>query len=256
MPNRRHERRCQQGSVDVAPLTPARLLDTRDGTGGTNGPVGKASTVELAVHGQAGVPTDAKAAIVNITALNASRQSFVTVWPGAASKPATSTLNPQPGRVISNEIVVPIGDNGRINLYNHNGQVDLLVDLVGVVPATSTHIAPTPARLLDTRDGTGGTTIALGHRRSCNLPVAGKAGVPNDARAVVVNVTALNSATETFVSVWPSGAPRPATSTLNPRSNEVVANEIVVSLGTDGAINLYNHNGQVDLVIDIVGVLR
>ncbi len=70
---------------------------------------------------------------------------------------------------------------------------------------------------------------------------------------MLVNVTATDVAADTFVTVWPSGSPRPTASSLNPATGETGANLVVTPLGAGQTIDLYNHTGSVDLVADLGG---
>ena len=93
----------------------------------------------------------------------------------------------------------------------------------GLVAAAGTGYVslPSPARLLDTR--AGGATVdnqfaALGIRpfgSTLALPVAGRAGVPADAVAVVLNVTVTEAQGDGFITVFPCGAAQPTASNLN-----------------------------------------
>jgi hypothetical protein len=108
------------------------------------------------VTGCWGVPPSGVGAVVlNVTAVDASRATFVTVWPSGVSRPKASTLNPAAGGVSANEIIAKVGSNGQVSIYNHNGEVDLLFDVVGYLPSTSDYVPLTPARVLDTRVGDG-----------------------------------------------------------------------------------------------------
>ena len=49
------------------PLAPARILDTRDGTGAPAAKVGPGQTIDVPVLGQGGVPADATAVVINLT---------------------------------------------------------------------------------------------------------------------------------------------------------------------------------------------
>src|ERR1700709_1659637 len=67
------------GAGAVVPLTPARLLDTRSGDGGTK--LAARATLTLAVAGHGGVPSDGVAAVVlNGTALRSTAGGSVTAW--------------------------------------------------------------------------------------------------------------------------------------------------------------------------------
>jgi hypothetical protein len=85
------------------------------------------------------------------------------------------------------------------------------------------------------------------------VPVRGRAGVPESATVAVLTVTATNTAAAGFVTVWPSGDPRPNASNLNPSAaGQTVANTVPVLLGADGAVSLYS-SAPADLIIDLAG---
>ena len=85
------------------------------------------------------------------------------------------------------------------------------------------------------------------------LPLAGTNGIPADATAVVVNVTATNVAASTFVTVWPAGQVAPTTSNLNVVAGDTRANLVTVALGADGAIELRSAQATTDVVVDLAG---
>lgn len=114
------------------PLTPTRILDTRDGTGGFQARVGQTpialtvSTVAGSISGTA--PT---AVVLNVTVANPSTSSFLTLWPDGATRPTASDLNFLAGQVTSNLVVVKVGANGKIGSFNAAGTTDVIVDVVG-----------------------------------------------------------------------------------------------------------------------------
>ena len=119
------------------PLTPSRVLDTRDGTGSVKAPLGAREQRSVQVAGVGGVPSSGVGAVVlNVTAVNATRTGYVTVWPAGVERPLASTLNPEPGMVLANEIVAKVGSDGRVEVYNRNGTVDLIFDVVGYLPSS------------------------------------------------------------------------------------------------------------------------
>ena len=117
------------------PLVPERVLDTRDDTGDVAGAVGAGQTVSQQVAGVGSVPADAGAVAVNVTAADPTAMSHLRVWPTGEPMPLASTINFQPGVNIANMVIVEVGTDGRIDLYNHNGEVDIVLDVVGYFPA-------------------------------------------------------------------------------------------------------------------------
>ena len=229
--------------------TPLRVLDTRDGTGqAARGAVGAGQTIELSLAGI--VPPGATSVVLNVTAVDATEPTFVTVWPTGRTQPLASNLNPAPGVTSPNLVVVGLGDDQRVSLYNAYGSVHLVGDLAG--SHTDSFGAVSPVRVLDTRDGTGRPAPGeLPADTSFRLSLAGF--VPVDATAVVLNLTAVDATAPTFVTAWPAGRERPLASNLNPVPGRTTPNLVVVGLGDDQSIELYNAVGSVHLIADLFG---
>jgi len=234
-------------SLRFVPVTPARLLDTRP-TGASLGP---ASRIDVPVVGRAGIPADARAVAVNVTAVHSSGLTHVRAWPAGAPVPNASVTNTDPQRTSAATTIVGVGGEGRISLWNASGSTHLLVDVTGyfVDAATGSGFAAaaTPTRLLDTR--TDGGAVAGGTRRT--VQVAGRAGVPADATAVVLNVTS-TAGGQGYVSVVPRGAAAGVVSTVNHQPQRDVANRAVVPL-TGGAVDVDVAGASAHVVVDVVG---
>jgi hypothetical protein len=71
--------------------------------------------------------------------------------------------------------------------------------------------------------------------------------------AVVLNVAVTNPTADSFLTVWPAGSTQPIASDLNYGTGQTRANFVVVKVGADGKINLFNLAGSTDVVIDVVG---
>ena len=240
------------------PLSPARVLDTRDGTGGVpRRPLGAGSHVDLVVAGQGGVPASgADAVVLNVTVTNASAASYLTVYPTGSSPPVASNLNWKPGRTVANLVTVALGSGGMVSAYNGAGQVDVIFDVQGWYGSSPTTTrdglfnAVAPARLLDTR-GSGGP-IGAGQTRS--LTVTGRGGIPaTGAGAVVLNVTVTDGTSASYLTVYPGGSARPGTSSLNFLAGQQVPNRVIVPVGAGGTVNIFNAAGQVQVVVDVGG---
>ncbi|GAA5006159.1 right-handed parallel beta-helix repeat-containing protein [Kitasatospora paranensis] len=227
---------------------PARLLDTRKtGTRVTSG-----ATLPVQVSGKAGVPASATAVVLNVTAAKADSGGFLTVWPSGTDRPTTSSLNFEQGQTVANQVIVPIGPDGRIDLYS-NGNTHVVADVFGYYsPDGKGLFTPTvPVRLKDTRYDTPKTTLGGGGRLV--LPVAGTHGVPAGATAAVLNLTAATATADGWLSVWPDGTPWTGTSNLNTVPNRVVPNHAITPLGANGAIDVLNFAGRTDVVADLAG---
>ncbi len=112
-----------------------------------------------------------------------------------------------------------------------------------------------PSRIYDTRPGTGqpgqGQVITGGATRT--VQVAGLAGVPSDAMMVALNVTVTEPTASGYLTVFPTGSPRPTASNLNFTPGQTVPNLVNARLGSGGRIDLFNFAGNSQVVIDVVG---
>ena len=122
--------------------------------------------------------------------------------------------------------------------------------------ASGEYTPVTPARILDTRsgEGRGGVAGPLGPGVSVTVPVAGRGGVPaSGVSAVVLNATVVTPTAHGFLTVWPSGQPRPLASNLNFVPGQTVPNMVTVAVGTGGAVDVFNPAGSTHLLFDVVG---
>jgi uncharacterized protein (DUF1501 family) len=238
------------------PITPLRVFDTRDGTGGRTGGLNGAESWTFTFKDRFGIPGDAVAVAINLTSVDATSPSFVTVWPTGDTRPFTANLNPVPGLPVPNLVVARLGAGGAVSLFNNNGNVHLVGDLVGYFKTSSTAklSSLTPARLLDTRDGTGTSGPApLGPGASLDLVVAGRGGVPSDATAVALNVTVTQPSAASFLTVWPTGQPRPLAASLNMVPGQTVPNLVLAQVGAGGKVSIFNQQGATHVVADVLG---
>jgi len=124
------------GAVFV-PITPCRLFDTRAdaAVGPRNTPLTPAESYTQTVAGTNGnctIPTQATGVAMNVTAVNPSATSFLTIWPADAAKPLASNLNWTAGAPATpNKVDVKLSADGKISLFNNGGTVDVLADIVG-----------------------------------------------------------------------------------------------------------------------------
>jgi hypothetical protein len=202
------------------------------------------------------VPATGVAAVVlNVTATNATASSYLTVFPTGAPRPTASNLNFLAGQTVPNRVVVKVGTAGKVTIYNLTGNTDVVADVGGwFTDAASTaggsvFYGITPARILDTRSGGG----PIGPNGTLTVPVGGAGVVPATAKAVVMNVTVTNTTFSSYLTVWPDLVTRPTASDLNWVAGQTVPNLVIVQLGTNGSIDLYNLQGNTDVVLDVVG---
>ncbi len=116
----------------------------------------------------------------------------------------------------------------------------------------------TPCRLIDTRPvparvGTAGAFSADDTRTLQATGANGECTIPADAVGLALNVTATNSTSQSFLTLWPGGT-RPKASNLNPEAGAPpTPNAANVTLSATGTFNIYNFAGTVDVIVDING---
>jgi hypothetical protein len=122
-------------------------------------------------------------------------------------------------------------------------------------------VAITPCRLLDTRAGSVVPTrqTPLGPGETYTQSAHGNnglcSGIPADATALSLNVTAINATVAgTFLTFWPTGASRPDASSLNPAPGQPpTPNAVITDISPAGQFDIYNFSGNVDLLVDMNG---
>ena len=245
--------------------TPQRLFDTRPGPdAGPKGKIPAGGTIEVAVAERAGVPlTGARAVVLNLTVTESAGPNFVTVWPGSGATPTASSVNVNgSGESVANMVVVPLSADGTVKIYSLT-ETHVLADVLGYVTDDEAALASAglfvpvePSRLFDTREGepAAGPKGLIPANGSITTEIAGVGPVPQSAGAAVLNMAYI--ATEPgFITLWPTGARRPATSNVNASvGGDVRANGAIIRLGDGGDLDAYALS-PAHLVGDVFGFL-
>ncbi len=246
------------GALQFVPVTPCRLVDTRNTGGAIQG--GNSRDFPVPQEGGCNIPDTAAAYSLNVTVVPSGPLGFLTIWPTGESRPGTSLLNSYDGRVKANAAIVKSGNQGEVSVFVTNTSNVLLdIDGYSVLASNSTlafYPLP-PCRVADTRNPVGhlgGPYLKGDVERDFPVLESMCSGLPTDgsAKAYSLNFTAVPHGPLGFLTVWPNGQTRPTVSTLNSYSGQVVANAAIVPAGTGGEIGTFASN-DTDLVIDIDG---
>ena len=135
----------------------------------------------------------------------------------------------------------------------HTAQVTNATSLTG-----GSYVSVNPTRIADTRANSGqayaGDTLATGTTLQVQVPTS---VVPAGASGVVLNVAAVDPSAAGFISVLPGGATVPTgsslVSNLNFAAGDTVANLVTVGLSSTGTVEIYNHVGNTNVVVDVAG---
>jgi hypothetical protein len=181
------------------PITNCRIFDTRstEDVGPRQTPLGPDEEFVVDGRGETGnctIPEAATALQLNVTAVNATATTHLTVYPSDADLPLASNLNPQLGLGTAyNAVTTRLSDiEGEFSVYNYLGSIDVLADATGYfVPAD---MAPSGAKsvvlALDGEDVTDiGTTDESIISTPMTAPAAGTVVV--EAVASVTGVSGI-----------------------------------------------------------------
>ncbi|MGA3210479.1 MAG: protease pro-enzyme activation domain-containing protein [Terriglobales bacterium] len=256
--------------VQFVPVTPCRVVDTRNADGPFGGPEltgGTSRSFTIPSGPCTGIPTTAVAYSLNVTVVPPAPLGYLTIWPAGEGQPVVSTLNSLDGRIKANAAIVPAGTSGAVSVFVNN-TTNVVLDIDGYFEAgtgTSLEFYPlTPCRVADTRKSTGFAaglgSPSLVANTERDFPVLGASGntvpcdIPSSAKAYSLNMTAVppSGGNLGYLTVWPTGESQPLVSTLNDLTGTVVANAAIVPAGTGGDVAVYPSNAT-DLVIDVNG---
>lgn len=233
---------------------PTRLLDTRDG----GVPVQPQAAVPLRIAGNGGIPVGVTAVVLNVTVTDAARPGYITAYPDGTARPSTSNVNFTAGQTVPNLVIVPVGRDGNVDLFNGSwGTVDLVADVTGYFTPSmaSGYTAVGPVRLVDTRYGTGVAQGQVAGRGSFPVQIAGNNGLPNAGiAAVALNVTVTGAQGAGYLTAYPDGQQPPLASNVNFGPGQTIANSVIVPVGSDGRVGIFNGSYRpTDVVVDVVG---
>ena len=261
---------------NYTPLSPFRILDTR---GPPANPLGPSATRKLQVTGVGAtpVPVGAVAVVINVTEVNGTANSLLTVFPTGTPQPKASNLNFNARTVTPNLVTVALGGGGLISIFNSVGSVNVVVDVEGYFAQASgaTHAGEfhpiLPLRVCDTRSNSptpackAHGALVAGSPMLVTVTGTGGAAIPSDgtAEAAVLNLTAVAGTAATYLTVYPSSTSGTCTqaasvSTLNVVAGAVEANRVFVKLGPgpagpNTAVCVLLSNGKINIVLDANG---
>jgi hypothetical protein len=144
-------------------------------------------------NGDCTIPNQAVGLSLNVTAVGATRPTFLTIWPSGAL-PTASSLNPFPGEPPTpNAVATNLSGSGAFNIYNLQGSVNVIVDINGYYTKTSLQELNDRIAALETDNTTLKADIAASEANIASLDEAQPFTVASDP---IAGVTAQSTITE------------------------------------------------------------
>jgi hypothetical protein len=242
----------QTGALAFYPVSPCRVLDTRNSTGVLGGPSlssGATRTLPIRTASACNIPAQAAAYSLNLAAVPSGPLGFLTVWPSGQARPLASSLNASTGSVTANASIVQAGSNGSIDVFASSA-TGLVIDINGYFapPASGglTLYSVSPCRVLDTRQPPG--SAAPSGARDFQVSAAG-CGIPSSAPALVLGLTVVPAGSLGYLAVWAQGLMQPVVSSVNAPDGAITSNMAIVP-ATNGWVSSFLANPS-HMVIDV-----
>jgi hypothetical protein len=191
---------------------------------------------------------------------------YLYLGPAAMNDPTSSTLNFPVGDDRANGVTVALGPGGALGVTfvapAPGPTAHVIFDVTGYfVPNTSAakYQSVTPARVLDTRNGTGfytGVGPSSSHEAR-EFWVPGYGGVPSNAVAVTGNLTVTAQTSLGYLYLGPVAMNDPTSSTLNFPVGDDRANGVTVALSAVGSLHFTfvapNPGPTTHVIFDVTG---
>ena len=252
------------GAGKFVPLSQqVRLSDTRQPADGPYPYVDQGGDqgqhISVQVRGRAGIPENAVAAVLTVTAINRAEHNFVTVYPSGITAPYVSTLNlRRKSQAVANLATIQLGATGSVEVQSHD-DCKLIVDVAGYYLGVAGAVRDgrfigrdIPRRVFDSRGTTRGS-IGAGEQVAIDLT----SFVPSDASAVAINLTTTGTKGWGYLTCVPFGVSSiPETSNLNVDGvGQTRAAGAIVRVGDDGdrrGFRVWSHAGG-HVIVDLLG---
>ncbi len=246
---------CQVFGADYTPLTPTRLLNTRNATGvSTTTPLAAGATLTLPLPTVNAIPAaQVSAVVLSVTDTGPTAAGGLDVYGAGTADQGYAAVDYAAGATRSNLVTVPMTTG--ITVHNTSkGTVHVILDLEGYYSATGSGYEPlTPVRKLNTTTGlgAGGVKAPVAAKGSLTLTLSPTA--PTTATAAVLTVTASAPTAAGGLTIYPAGTTRPVPYDVDFAAKSTVTTQVVARVA-GGKVTLYNGSaGTVQLAVHLEG---
>lgn len=235
------------------PVTPTRIADTRDGTGGIDATrLEPGQVLRVRAADTSDVPSGVAAALaLNVTAAAPSADGYLTVHPCLDPAPGTSNVNFLAGQIAEpNAVITAVGADDEVCISTF-AETDVVVDVTGwFAPDGGFVPLAAPARVADSRDGVGQALARVEPGDVLTVDISDDATVG----AAALNVTAANTEAAGYLTVYPCTDGVPYASNVNYEADRAGSpNAVVTDLDDAGQVCITSST-PVDVIVDLAGV--
>ena len=240
------------------PVVAQRVLDTAVGVGARRAPVLAGRAVAVVVAGRSGIPPTAAAVLLAVSVTAGALAGRVMASATGSALPRTGGVAFDAGRVGSGLLLVRPGRSGSVTLTNLSRRpVNLHVSVVGWLrsgrPRGGGVAMVTPTLLLDTLTGVRTVRRPLGAAKALGVTVVGTGGVPRDAIAVLLTLTASRVRGSGRLVAYADGRPRPTGASLRVGPAVTSSSTVLAPVGRGGRVLLWNaSSGAMDVTVTVV----
>ncbi|MFI6457054.1 fibronectin type III domain-containing protein [Streptosporangium amethystogenes] len=214
------------------------------------------ATATVKVAGVAGVPTAGVATVaLNLAAKGTGGSGSLVVYPSGAAEPAVTALSYRADLYTHSLVTVKVGSDGNVKVANKGTvTVRIYADLYGYTLTQAggslggVFVGVTPQTIVTP------TNVAAGANHV--LKPLSLAGIPRGTISHVALTLAASGSTTSAgkITVYPSGAAKPAEPNLDYGSGAYLNNYVITALGSDGAVIINNSGpGGANITVDISG---
>ncbi len=240
---------------------PTRIFLTTNGTGVPKAQVAAGTSLLIPVEGNttngANLPASGVTAIaLNIGAIAPSGDNgWIAAYPDGTTRPEVSNVSFTGGQTYASTVIVPVGSDGKIDIYNGSAKpIDLVGDLSGyfTTSASGQYYHPLDAaRILDTRQTNN--PISSASPRTFNDP----AGIIAQDPTLVLNITAVAPASSGYLRAYPGQDTSTGTSVLNfPASASTAGLGLIYTASNNSFVIGNSAASPVDILLDINGYFQ
>ncbi len=193
------------------------------------------------------------AVAVNVTTTAPRSRGFLTAWNCEGPPPNASFHNHVRGEVVAHSTIVPVNGAGEFCISTRVA-TNVVVDLTGRFPTGGGYRPVGPTRWADTR--VTGTRVASAGTLTFDLddvPDVAADGMPGDAAAVAISLTATGAAGPGFLVAAAACGAEVASSNVNYGGGDTIPNLVIVEPDDEGRVCVFALT-DTDVVVDVLGV--